>query len=90
MSFGDVATLGSCCIYLRKVFIVNSFCSFFSLALLEGIWVNIFYPITNCFIILPSQYNCTAAPFEINGVAYAWWNDRNGDPQYFWSGSNMQ
>jgi hypothetical protein len=47
-----------------------------------------FLQITNCFIILTSQYNCTTAPFEMNGVAYAWWNDRNGDPQYFWSGSN--
>lgn len=28
------------------------------------------------------------APFESNGVAQAWWNDRNSVAQYFWSGSN--
>ena len=24
----------------------------------------------------------------MHGVAYSWWNDRNGIPRYFWSGSN--
>ncbi len=32
------------------------------------------------------QYNCTIAPLEVNGVAYSWWNDKNGVPRYFWSG----
>ncbi|EFX82472.1 hypothetical protein DAPPUDRAFT_241138 [Daphnia pulex] len=34
------------------------------------------------------RYDCTSAPLEINGITYSWWDDRNGNPQYFWSGSN--
>ncbi|XP_046645838.1 uncharacterized protein LOC124336182 [Daphnia pulicaria] len=34
------------------------------------------------------RYDCNFAPFESNGVAYSWWNDREGNAQYFWSGSN--
>jgi hypothetical protein len=34
------------------------------------------------------QYDCTSAPFEVNGVAYSWWNDKTGKANYFWSGSN--
>ncbi|EFX66774.1 neurexin IV [Daphnia pulex] len=34
-----------------------------------------------------SQYDCNYAPFEFNNVPYAWWNDRNGDPHYYWAGS---
>jgi hypothetical protein len=34
------------------------------------------------------QYDCTSAPFEVNGVAYSWWNDRTGNAKYSWSGSN--
>lgn len=34
------------------------------------------------------QVDCYDAAFEFNGVPYAWWNDRNGDPRYFWSGVN--
>ncbi|XP_046448520.1 uncharacterized protein LOC124197226 isoform X1 [Daphnia pulex] len=33
------------------------------------------------------RYDCTSAPFEINGNIYSWWNDRHGKPQYFWSGN---
>ena len=34
------------------------------------------------------QYDCVNAPLNINGVAFSWWNDRNGVARYFWSGSN--
>ncbi|XP_046458942.1 uncharacterized protein LOC124205541 isoform X1 [Daphnia pulex] len=34
------------------------------------------------------KYDCNFAPFELNGVAYSWWNDREGNPQYFWAGGN--
>ncbi|XP_046635066.1 uncharacterized protein LOC124314087 [Daphnia pulicaria] len=34
------------------------------------------------------EVDCFDAAFEFNGIAYAWWNDRNGDPRYFWSGKN--
>ncbi|XP_032776653.2 contactin-associated protein-like 3 [Daphnia magna] len=34
------------------------------------------------------QINCFDAALEFNGIAYAWWNDRNGDERYFWSGTN--
>jgi hypothetical protein len=36
------------------------------------------------------QYDCISSPLERNGISYAWWNDRNGNPQYFWSGSNSR
>ncbi|KZS14838.1 putative Neurexin IV [Daphnia magna] len=32
-------------------------------------------------------YECHYAPFEFNNVPFAWWNDRNGNPQYFWTRS---
>jgi hypothetical protein len=41
--------------------------------------------ITNC---LSMKYDCYFAPFQFDGVSYAWWNDKNGNPEYFWSGSN--
>ncbi|XP_046633631.1 contactin-associated protein-like 2 isoform X2 [Daphnia pulicaria] len=34
------------------------------------------------------KYDCYFAPFEFDGVSYAWWNDKNGNPEYFWSGSD--
>jgi hypothetical protein len=34
-----------------------------------------------------SKYDCNYAPFEFNNVPYAWWNDRNGNPHYYWAGS---
>jgi hypothetical protein len=37
---------------------------------------------------LLSQYNCFYAPLELNNVAYGWWNDRDGNAQYFWAGNN--
>ncbi|XP_045033516.1 uncharacterized protein LOC116928447 [Daphnia magna] len=36
------------------------------------------------------KYDCVSSPLERNGISYAWWNDRNGNPQYFWSGSNSR
>ncbi|XP_046632837.1 uncharacterized protein LOC124312378 [Daphnia pulicaria] len=36
------------------------------------------------------KYDCISSPLERNGISYAWWNDRNGNPQYFWSGSNSR
>ncbi|EFX89078.1 hypothetical protein DAPPUDRAFT_310805 [Daphnia pulex] len=34
------------------------------------------------------QYDCNFAPFELNGVSFCWWNDKNGSAKYFWSGGN--
>ncbi|XP_046461282.1 uncharacterized protein LOC124207727 isoform X1 [Daphnia pulex] len=34
------------------------------------------------------QYDCYFAPFQFDGISYAWWNDKNRNPEYFWSGSN--
>ncbi|XP_046645845.1 uncharacterized protein LOC124336186 [Daphnia pulicaria] len=34
------------------------------------------------------KYECNYAPFETNNIVYSWWNDKDGNPQYFWSGSN--
>lgn len=34
------------------------------------------------------RYDCYYAPLEFNTVPYAWWNDRNGNAKYFWSGGN--
>ena len=34
------------------------------------------------------QYDCVSAPFKIYGIMFSWWNDRDGNPQYFWSGGN--
>ncbi|XP_046633654.1 uncharacterized protein LOC124313031 isoform X2 [Daphnia pulicaria] len=34
------------------------------------------------------KYDCYYAPFEFDKIAYAWWNDRNGNAKYFWSGGN--
>ncbi len=25
---------------------------------------------------------------DLNGVTLFWWNDKHGNPQYFWSGNN--
>ncbi|XP_046446328.1 uncharacterized protein LOC124195793 isoform X1 [Daphnia pulex] len=35
------------------------------------------------------QIDCFNAAFKFNGIHYAWWNDRKGDPHYFWSGNNQ-
>lgn len=45
--------------------------------------LSLFLPV----FILIAQYECHYAPFEFNNVPFAWWNDRNGNPQYFWTGS---
>jgi hypothetical protein len=28
------------------------------------------------------------SPFEYGGQVLAWWNDRDGNAQYFWAGNN--
>ena len=33
------------------------------------------------------QYDCYYAPFEFDKIPYAWWNDRDGNAQYFWAGN---
>ncbi|XP_046456552.1 uncharacterized protein LOC124203768 [Daphnia pulex] len=33
------------------------------------------------------RYDCNYAPFELFNVAYSWWNDREGNAQYFWAGN---
>ena len=32
--------------------------------------------------------DCFGAALEFNNIAYAWWNDRNGERRYFWSGND--
>ncbi len=34
------------------------------------------------------QYECYSAPLQFDGVEYSWWNDRNGNEQYYWHGSD--
>ena len=34
------------------------------------------------------QYDCFGAPFEFNGEAQSWWNDRNGVRRFFWIGTD--
>jgi spore maturation protein CgeB len=34
------------------------------------------------------QYDCNFAPFELNDVSFCWWNDKDGNAKYFWSGGN--
>ena len=34
------------------------------------------------------QYDCYNAPLEFDNIAYSWWNDRNGNAKYFWSGGS--
>ncbi|XP_046459310.1 uncharacterized protein LOC124205831 [Daphnia pulex] len=36
------------------------------------------------------KYDCYYAPFELSGYAYSWWNDRDGNAQYFWAGDNTE
>lgn len=33
------------------------------------------------------QYDCFSAPLEFNGVAFSWWQDKNGAPQTYWTGA---
>ncbi|XP_057368213.1 uncharacterized protein LOC130689201 [Daphnia carinata] len=33
-------------------------------------------------------YECISAPLQFNGVDFSWWDDKNGESQYFWSGNN--
>ena len=39
------------------------------------------------FIFFFIQYDCYYAPFQFD-KPYAWWNDRDGNAQYFWAGNN--
>lgn len=32
--------------------------------------------------------NCVGAPFTLNDIDYAWWDDINGEKQNFWSGAD--
>ncbi|XP_046641561.1 uncharacterized protein LOC124326839 [Daphnia pulicaria] len=34
------------------------------------------------------KYDCNFAPLEFSNAAYSWWNDKDGNPQYFWAGSD--
>ncbi|XP_046648260.1 uncharacterized protein LOC124338218 isoform X1 [Daphnia pulicaria] len=34
------------------------------------------------------KYDCYDAPLEKDGVVYSWWNDKDGNAQYFWAGSD--
>nr|CAH0110956.1 unnamed protein product [Daphnia galeata] len=34
------------------------------------------------------QYDCNYAPLEFNGVTYSWWNDKEGNAKFFWTGSD--
>ena len=42
------------------------------------------------FSNLRLQYDCNFAPLELNNVIYSWWNDRDGNEQYFWAGNNTE
>lgn len=33
------------------------------------------------------RYDCLSAVFVFNDVQYCWWNDRHGEPRYYWAGS---
>ncbi|XP_046456719.1 uncharacterized protein LOC124203884 isoform X2 [Daphnia pulex] len=33
------------------------------------------------------KYDCICASFEYDNTQYAWWNDRDGNAQYFWAGN---
>ncbi|EFX72232.1 contactin associated protein-like protein [Daphnia pulex] len=33
-------------------------------------------------------YDCFLAPYKVGNTVYSWWNDRDGNSQYFWSGNN--
>ncbi|XP_046459294.1 uncharacterized protein LOC124205820 [Daphnia pulex] len=33
-------------------------------------------------------YDCFNAPHKLENTMYSWWNDRNGNSQYFWAGNN--
>ncbi|KAK4011381.1 hypothetical protein OUZ56_020495 [Daphnia magna] len=33
------------------------------------------------------KYECNYSPFLLNGVSYAWWNDKHENRRYFWAGS---
>jgi hypothetical protein len=39
-------------------------------------------------ILNVSQYDCFLAPYKVGNTVYSWWNDRDGNSQYFWSGNN--
>ncbi|CAG0896084.1 unnamed protein product [Darwinula stevensoni] len=34
------------------------------------------------------QYDCISAALNFGDTPYAWWLDRNGQPQYYWDGAN--
>ncbi|EFX63162.1 hypothetical protein DAPPUDRAFT_17597, partial [Daphnia pulex] len=34
------------------------------------------------------KYDCNFAPLEFNEISYSWWNDRNGNSKFFWTGGN--
>lgn len=48
----------------------------------------IIYQLNECCIGM--QYDCSGAPLESNGVRYSWWEDKNGQPRYFWSGNDTK
>lgn len=34
------------------------------------------------------RYDCYSAVLEFDDIEYSWWNDRNGEPHYYWTGSD--
>ncbi|XP_046632041.1 contactin-associated protein-like 2 isoform X2 [Daphnia pulicaria] len=34
------------------------------------------------------KYECYSAPLQFDGIEYSWWNDRNGNEQYYWHGND--
>jgi hypothetical protein len=51
-------------------------------------YFNLHFNLITTIIIY--KYDCYYAPFEFNAIPYAWWNDRDGNPQYFWAGDNTE
>jgi contactin associated protein 1 len=48
-------------------------------------WSKSFYLAIN---LIKLQYECYSAPLQFDGIEYSWWNDRNGNEQYYWHGSD--
>lgn len=44
----------------------------------------IYYLLLISFLI--KQYECIEAPFEYQSEQVSWWDDRNENQQFFWSG----
>ncbi|EFX78653.1 hypothetical protein DAPPUDRAFT_320337 [Daphnia pulex] len=37
---------------------------------------------------LRQSYDCFYAPFELDGIAFSCWNDKDGNDKFFWAVAN--